>query len=102
MSGIGWSSTNIVVTEGKPAVPASLLVAVVGHVYRLAPVHGRSSDMEPLLELTIATFGAFYEDSFRSIVGDVIMANEHAQAACPRSATIRQRRECDRALGCAL
>ncbi|MEV0810408.1 GNAT family N-acetyltransferase [Micromonospora sp. NPDC050200] len=33
--------------------------------------------MEPLLELTIVTFGPFYEDSFRSIVGDAIMANQH-------------------------
>ncbi|WBB79812.1 GNAT family N-acetyltransferase [Micromonospora sp. WMMD882] len=33
--------------------------------------------MEPLLELTIATFGPFYEDSFRSIVGDAIMVNQH-------------------------
>ncbi|WP_197675776.1 GNAT family N-acetyltransferase [Micromonospora auratinigra] len=32
--------------------------------------------MEPLLELTIATFGPFYEDSFRSIVGDTIMSNQ--------------------------
>ncbi|WP_430500761.1 GNAT family N-acetyltransferase [Micromonospora trifolii] len=33
--------------------------------------------MEPVLELTIATFGPFYEDSFRSIVGDTIMDNQH-------------------------
>ncbi|MGC4897137.1 GNAT family N-acetyltransferase [Micromonospora sp. DT31] len=33
--------------------------------------------MESLLELTIATFGPFYEDSFRSIVGDAILANQH-------------------------
>ncbi|SCG72514.1 GNAT family N-acetyltransferase [Micromonospora humi] len=37
----------------------------------------RSSDREPLLALTIATFGPFYEESFRSIVGDAIMANQH-------------------------
>ncbi|MBY8871343.1 GNAT family N-acetyltransferase [Micromonospora sp. PLK6-60] len=37
----------------------------------------RSSDLEPLIELTIATFGPFYEDSFRSIVGDAIVTNQH-------------------------
>ncbi|MFI2713737.1 GNAT family N-acetyltransferase [Micromonospora sp. NPDC018662] len=37
----------------------------------------RSPDREPLLELTIATFGPFYEESFRSIVGDAVAANQH-------------------------
>jgi ribosomal protein S18 acetylase RimI-like enzyme len=37
----------------------------------------RSADREPLLELTIATFGPFFEDSFRSIVGDAVMVNQH-------------------------
>ncbi|MFC4150597.1 GNAT family N-acetyltransferase [Micromonospora mangrovi] len=37
----------------------------------------RPADLAPLLELTIATFGPFFEDSFRSIVGDAIMTNQH-------------------------
>lgn len=45
------------------------------HIMNLRPY--RSSDLPQLLELTIAAFGPFYEDSFRSIVGDAIMANQH-------------------------
>jgi ribosomal protein S18 acetylase RimI-like enzyme len=37
----------------------------------------RPTDFGPLLELTIATFGPFYEQSFRGIVGDTVMANQH-------------------------
>jgi hypothetical protein len=35
------------------------------------------ADLGRLLQLTIATFGAFYEQSFRGIVGDTVMANQH-------------------------
>jgi hypothetical protein len=37
----------------------------------------RPADLDRLLELTIATFGPFYEPSFRGIVGDTVMANQH-------------------------
>jgi ribosomal protein S18 acetylase RimI-like enzyme len=37
----------------------------------------RPADLGPLLELTINTFGPFYERSFRGIVGDTVMANQH-------------------------
>jgi ribosomal protein S18 acetylase RimI-like enzyme len=37
----------------------------------------RSADLDRLLELTITTFGPFYEQSFRGIVGDTVMANQH-------------------------
>jgi ribosomal protein S18 acetylase RimI-like enzyme len=35
------------------------------------------ADLDRLLELTVATFGPFYEQSFREIVGDTVMANQH-------------------------
>ena len=34
-------------------------------------------DLARLTELTIETFGPFYEDSFRPLVGEVIFANQH-------------------------
>ena len=34
-------------------------------------------DLERLVELTIDTFGPFYEDSFRPLVGEVVFAREH-------------------------
>jgi ribosomal protein S18 acetylase RimI-like enzyme len=34
-------------------------------------------DLAPLTDLTIATFGPFYEDHFRPVVGDVVFANQH-------------------------
>ena len=37
----------------------------------------RTADLDRLLELTIATFGPFYEESFRGIVGDTVMENQH-------------------------
>ena len=37
----------------------------------------RRGDRDRLLELTIATFGPFYEESFRGVVGDTVMANQH-------------------------
>jgi ribosomal protein S18 acetylase RimI-like enzyme len=37
----------------------------------------RPADLGRLLELTIATFGPFYEQTFRGIVGDSVMANQH-------------------------
>ena len=33
----------------------------------------RPDDLDRVVELTIATFGPFYEESFRSIVGDTVM-----------------------------
>ncbi len=35
------------------------------------------SDLSRLVELTIETFGPFYEDSFRPLVGEVIFAIQH-------------------------
>jgi ribosomal protein S18 acetylase RimI-like enzyme len=35
------------------------------------------SDLVRLTELTIETFGPFYEDSFRPLVGETIFANQH-------------------------
>jgi len=35
------------------------------------------SDLPRLTELTIETFGPFYEDSFRPLVGELIFANQH-------------------------
>jgi len=43
-------------------------------------VHIRSfheQDLALLTDLTIDTFGPFYEDSFRPLVGDVVFANQH-------------------------
>ena len=34
-------------------------------------------DLPRLVELTIETFGPFYEDSFRPLVGEVVFAREH-------------------------
>jgi ribosomal protein S18 acetylase RimI-like enzyme len=34
-------------------------------------------DLARLTELTIETFGPFYEDSFRPLVGELIFANQH-------------------------
>ncbi|GAA4964239.1 ribosomal protein S18 acetylase RimI-like enzyme [Nonomuraea thailandensis] len=34
-------------------------------------------DLAPLIDLTIETFGPFYEDHFRPAVGDVVFANQH-------------------------
>ncbi|MFJ6659802.1 hypothetical protein ACIQNG_26120 [Streptomyces sp. NPDC091377] len=34
-------------------------------------------DLTPLTELTIETFRPFYEDSFRTLVGEVVFANQH-------------------------
>lgn len=36
-----------------------------------------SGDLARLIELTIATFGPFYEQSFRSIVGDFVFMHQH-------------------------
>ena len=36
-----------------------------------------SGDLARLIELTIATFEAFYEQSFRSIVGDFVFMHQH-------------------------
>lgn len=36
-------------------------------------------DLARLTALTIETFGPFYEDSFRPLVGEVIFANQHGQ-----------------------
>jgi ribosomal protein S18 acetylase RimI-like enzyme len=35
------------------------------------------SDLARLIELTIETFGPFYEDHFRPLVGEVVFANQH-------------------------
>jgi ribosomal protein S18 acetylase RimI-like enzyme len=37
----------------------------------------RSDDLTRLLDLTIATFGPFYEDSYRPTVGETVFANRH-------------------------
>ncbi|MEO8329304.1 MAG: GNAT family N-acetyltransferase [Candidatus Nanopelagicales bacterium] len=34
-------------------------------------------DLAPLTELTIETFGPFYEGSFRLVVGETVFANQH-------------------------
>ncbi|MGC4878602.1 GNAT family N-acetyltransferase [Micromonospora sp. DT43] len=36
-------------------------------------------DLTRLTELTIETFGPFYEDSFRPLVGEVVFANQHGR-----------------------
>jgi ribosomal protein S18 acetylase RimI-like enzyme len=38
-----------------------------------------SRDLARLTELTIETFGPFYQDSFRPLVGDVISTRQHGQ-----------------------
>jgi GNAT superfamily N-acetyltransferase len=38
-------------------------------------------DLHALTELTIATFGPFYEDHFRPLVGEVIFAHQHGRWA---------------------
>jgi ribosomal protein S18 acetylase RimI-like enzyme len=35
------------------------------------------TDLPRLIDLTIATFGPFYEESFRPLVGDVIFTRQH-------------------------
>jgi ribosomal protein S18 acetylase RimI-like enzyme len=35
------------------------------------------ADLPRLIDLTIETFGPFYENSFRPLVGDVVFANQH-------------------------
>ncbi|GAA0928083.1 GNAT family N-acetyltransferase [Virgisporangium aurantiacum] len=35
------------------------------------------ADLPRLVDLTIETFGPFYENSFRPLVGDVVFANQH-------------------------
>jgi len=37
------------------------------------------SDLPRLIELTIATFGPFYEEGFRPLVGDAIFENQHGR-----------------------
>lgn len=36
-----------------------------------------SQDQQQILDLTLATFGPFYEDSFRPLMGEVIFAVQH-------------------------
>ncbi|MDX3002298.1 GNAT family N-acetyltransferase [Kribbella solani] len=36
-----------------------------------------STDLNQLIDLTIATFGPFYEDAFRPLVGDLIFTRQH-------------------------
>jgi ribosomal protein S18 acetylase RimI-like enzyme len=36
-------------------------------------------DLARLTELTIETFGPFYEDSFRPLVGETVFANQHGK-----------------------
>lgn len=38
-----------------------------------------SRDLPRLIELTIETFGPFYEDSFRPLVGEVVFTRQHGQ-----------------------
>ncbi|GAA3133837.1 ribosomal protein S18 acetylase RimI-like enzyme [Kribbella aluminosa] len=35
------------------------------------------ADLQPLIDLTIDTFGPFFEDSFRPLVGDLIYTRQH-------------------------
>ncbi len=37
----------------------------------------QSDDLDPIITLTIETFGPFFEDSFRPAVGEVVFANQH-------------------------
>lgn len=39
------------------------------------------NDLHALIELTIATFGPFYENHFRPLVGEAIFAHQHGQWA---------------------
>lgn len=41
----------------------------------------RPGDLNALIELTIATFGPFYENHFRPLVGEVIFRHQHGQWA---------------------
>ncbi|HET6737599.1 MAG TPA: GNAT family N-acetyltransferase [Kribbella sp.] len=43
-----------------------------GHIRSYA-----DADLTPLIDLTIDTFGPFYENSFRPLVGDLIFARQH-------------------------
>ncbi|HET6710784.1 GNAT family N-acetyltransferase [Amycolatopsis sp.] len=36
-----------------------------------------TEDLARLVELTVETFGPFYEESFRPLVGEVVFANQH-------------------------
>lgn len=36
-------------------------------------------DLARLTELTIETFGPFYEESFRSLLGEAVLANQHGR-----------------------
>ena len=36
-------------------------------------------DLDRLTELTIETFGPFYEESFRPLVGEIVFANQHGK-----------------------
>lgn len=45
----------------------------------IRPYHPR--DLRALTELTIATFGPFYEDHFRPLVGEAIFHHQHGQWA---------------------
>jgi ribosomal protein S18 acetylase RimI-like enzyme len=45
----------------------------------IRPYHPR--DLATLVELTIATFGPFYEDHFRPLVGEVIFRHQHGRWA---------------------
>lgn len=39
----------------------------------------RSEDLPAVLDLTIDVFRPFYEDSFRSVVGDLVFMNRHGE-----------------------
>jgi ribosomal protein S18 acetylase RimI-like enzyme len=45
----------------------------------IRPYH--SADLDALIELTIATFGPFYEDHFRPLVGEAIFHHQHGRWA---------------------
>jgi len=45
----------------------------------IRPYHSR--DLNALTELTIATFGPFYEDHFRPLVGETIFHHQHGRWA---------------------
>lgn len=45
----------------------------------IRPYHSR--DLNAVIELTIATFGPFYEDHFRPLVGETIFRHQHGQWA---------------------
>ena len=43
--------------------------------------HPRLRDLNALIELTIATFGPFYENHFRPLAGEVIFQHQHGRWA---------------------